>query len=323
MIPDTTDLSYWLNWRFLLCAIFILASVVLGLFLIWKYEGLKRSRRQGRESQREAAGFLYKDEAWMTCLKGIHPAWLLAYRLIAFLVLLGLLIADAVCNGGGIFYFYTQWTFSLVVIYFGLGLSLSIYGYHVNRNKFGAVMPSSNMASTLGVGVDMSNLLKNSNALQEPNAREAAGVWVYIFQIIFQMCAGAVVLTDCVFWLILYPFLNGKAITLDFLIVCMHSVNAVFLLGDMALNCLRFPMFRFGYFVLWTSMFVIFQWILHFCVSMWWPYPFLDLSSPSAPLWYLAVGLMHIPCYGAFALVVKLKQLWLSRSFPGSSQIVR
>lgn len=38
---------------------------------------------------------------------------------------------------------------------------------------------------------------------------------------------------------------------------------------------------------------------------------------------YLAVGLLHIPCYGIFALLVRLKHLWLSRSFPGSSQFVR
>ncbi|MED6180765.1 hypothetical protein PIB30_013393 [Stylosanthes scabra] len=85
----------------------------------------------------------------------------------------------------------------------------------------------------------------------------------------------------------------------------------------------RFPMFRFAYFILWTSIFVIFQWIIHACVSLWWPYPFLDLSSPYAPLWYFAVGVMHIPCYGAFALVVRLKHLWLSRTFPETSRAAR
>ncbi|KAB5537537.1 hypothetical protein DKX38_015070 [Salix brachista] len=30
------------------------------------------------------------------------------------------------------------------------------------------------------------------------------------------MCAGAVVLTDCVFWFIIYPFLSAKDFTLDF-----------------------------------------------------------------------------------------------------------
>ncbi|RDX80839.1 hypothetical protein CR513_38558, partial [Mucuna pruriens] len=35
---------------------------------------------------------------------------------------------------------------------------------------------------------------------------------------------------------------------------------------------------------------------------------------------YLAVAMMHFPCYGIFALIVRMKHLWLSRSFPGSSR---
>lgn len=31
----------------------------------------------------------------------------------------------------------------------------------------------------------------------------------------------------------------------------------------------RFPSFRIAYFIFWTSIFVIFQWIIHACVSMW------------------------------------------------------
>ncbi|WCJ43375.1 hypothetical protein M5689_024118 [Euphorbia peplus] len=56
------------------------------------------------------------------------------------------------------------------------------------------------------------------------------------------------------------------------------------------LNCLRFLVLRIAYFILWTSVFVIFQWIIHACISMWWPYPFLDLSFPCAPLWYMGLG---------------------------------
>lgn len=88
----------------------------------------------------------------------------------------------------------------------------------------------------------------------------------------------------------------------------MHTINVVLLIGDAALNCLvsfvlttlytilycfpnrfqplelrhvvsfflfvmlcsqRFPLFRIGYFFMWTVIYVIFQWILHARVSIW------------------------------------------------------
>lgn len=81
------------------------------------------------------------------------------------------------------------------------------------------------------------------------------------------------------------------------LLVGVHSVHVVFLLGDTALNCLvscifvsnillitdsncnfnpvfqipffqRFPWFQISYFVLWTSVFAFFQWIIHACISL-------------------------------------------------------
>uniref|UniRef100_A0A0R0IYY1 Transmembrane protein n=1 Tax=Glycine max TaxID=3847 RepID=A0A0R0IYY1_SOYBN len=252
---DSTTLSYWLNWRFFFCALWILASMALASFLIFKYEGFNKSRSNSGENQgEEEAGLLYEDEAWNTCLKGIDPSWLLIYRIICFVVLLALIIASVAADGAGIFYFYTQWTFTLVTIYFGFGSYFSLYGCSLKQNKYGSsTVNGTSLDPELGTYI--------------VDARKTAGLWGYIFQIIFQTCAGAVVLTDSVFWFILYPFLMSKDYSVDFLIFCMHSINALFLLGDTSLNCMRFPMFRFAYFVLWTSTFVIFQWIIHVALS--------------------------------------------------------
>ncbi|KAF3543190.1 hypothetical protein DY000_02009511 [Brassica cretica] len=145
-----------------------------------------------------------------------------------------------------------------------------------------------------------SSPIKTSNGHERYNrsTRQVASTLGYILQILFQTCAGAVLLTDGVFWFIIYPFLTSKEFNLDFFIVIKHSVNVVFLLGETFLNSLWFPLFRISYFVLWTGVFVILQWIVHACVS-----------------WYAAVGLMHVPCFGVFALIVKLKYMWFSKCF--------
>ncbi|KAI3746289.1 hypothetical protein L6452_08716 [Arctium lappa] len=186
-------------------------------------------------------------------------------------------------NSGTIFLYYTDLTYTLLIIYFGFGCLLSMYGCYHHY-----------------IGLEV-----------QRHPRQIAGFWGYSFQITFQMVAAAVVLTDCVFWFIVVPYLAIKDFSLNSLTIALHWTNAVFLLGDAALNSLRFPWFRIAYFLLWTCFYVVFQWIFHACIFFWWPYPFLDLSFSFSPLWYLLVALLHIPCYGVFFLLVKLKHFLL------------
>ncbi|KAK6261199.1 hypothetical protein QUC31_007015 [Theobroma cacao] len=330
MTVNTTTTIYWFNWRVLLCSIWVLITATFSFILIWKYEGFRKSSHSNGGTQQDTAGSLHEDETWRPCLKGIHPAWLLAFRLVAFFVLLILLIVTSFVDGGSIFYYYTQWTFTLITIYFGLGSVLSMrgcYQYHkrVSGDKVDNVELDAEQGSyedTIG-GETSNNAGKNPECPEGHSVRQPAGTSGYVFQIIFQMNAGAVFLTDCVFWFIIVPFLAIKDYNLSVLAINMHSINAVLLLADTAFNCLRFPCFRIAYFFLWTVIYVIFQWLVHAWVNVWWPYPFLDLSSPFAPLWYFSVALMHFPCYGLFALMVKLKHYAFSRWFPDSYQCMR
>ncbi|PWA71931.1 hypothetical protein CTI12_AA273850 [Artemisia annua] len=325
MADDTTALSYWLNWRFFLSALCIFIALIVASVLIIKYEVINRKKSHAKEDEHDAepVGILYEDETWRTSIKAVHPAWLLVFRLFAFGIMLALLITSLILDGADILFFYTQWTFTLVTFYFGLASSFSIYGCYKYWNEVGddninkAVLdPERGTYVAPSVdGLSSHNEPINHSNHGVTHARKTAGIWGYFFQIVFQMCSGAVGLTDSVFWFIIYPFLTPADYSLNFLDVSMHSVNAILLLIDIVLNRLRFPFFRLAYFGLWTCTFVIFQWIVHACVSMWWPYTFLDLSSPFAPLWYLGVGLIHLPAYGIFALVVRGKQLLLSRYY--------
>jgi hypothetical protein len=108
MTANTTIASYWLNWRFFLCAIWVLILMTIALILIWKNEHRCEVERDSGGNRQEAEAPFYDDETWRPCLKGIHPAWLLVFRLFAFFSLSVLLIISVFVDGGSIFYFYTQ-----------------------------------------------------------------------------------------------------------------------------------------------------------------------------------------------------------------------
>ncbi|KAL5725089.1 hypothetical protein ACHQM5_008272 [Ranunculus cassubicifolius] len=313
MTPDTTRLDYWLNWRFLLCLIWVLISTFFASILIWRYEGTNAAKNEVGDRQDEPNWCLYADESWMPCLKRIHPCWLLAFRVFGFAMLLGLLITDIVVDGIGVLYYYTQWTFVSVTIYFGLGCLLSIYG--CSQYTYKSCHDQAALDTERGTYLPLT--YEENGKHVQPNgqhyARQIAGKWGYILQVLFQMNAGAVILTDCVFWFIIYPFLSANDATLTTMKIVTHSFNAVFLIADTALNCMQFPLFRIAYFTLWTATFVIFQWVVHAFISMPWPYPILELSSTYAPVWYLVVAMLHLPCYGFFYLLIKIKAYFLSK----------
>ncbi|XP_065878646.1 uncharacterized protein [Euphorbia lathyris] len=323
--PDSTALSYWLNWRVLLCAIWVFTPMLASVFILRKYEGLYDLR----SCRGQIDHLFYQDRAWRPCLLQIHPIWLLVYRAIAFSLLLISLVDKVYVSGFVMFYYYTQWTFTSVTIYFGFGLMLSICGCYRHHKMAKTVSKSNDMEQGYNVALmneentNLVDMRKFPNPQDKISASQVASISTCLFQVLFQANAGAAMLTDCVYWAIIFPFLTIKDYNLNFMTVNMHTVNIVLLLGDAALNCLPFPWFRISYFILWTGFFVTFQWIIHACVSIWWPYPFLELSSPYAPFWYLLVGLLHLPCYGFFKLIINMKHSLFSKWFPESYLCLR
>ncbi|KAG9459896.1 hypothetical protein H6P81_004404 [Aristolochia fimbriata] len=307
---DEIGLQYWLRWQVPLCAlIFIVPAIVAVAFVL-------RERRVPMSS----------DGLWMPCWKRLHPFWLLGYRLLVFFLMSYILVRMVAVRGIFEFYFYTQWTFALVIVYFALGAAISAHGcwklskHHIHKEEEGPFLSSDLDENTPSLPFTINNV--NDSKLpsqgQQHEKQRVAGFWGYLMQILYQTCAGAVVLTDVVFWCIIVPFLTNEHFKLNMLMGCMHSLNFVFLLLDTACNSLPFPLFRLAYFVLWSCLYVIFQWVLHACGFTWWPYPFLELATPWAPAWYLCLALIHIPCYGFYLIIVKAKHSLFPQLFPNA-----
>ncbi|CAN6852210.1 unnamed protein product [Brassica oleracea] len=135
-----------------------------------------------------------------------------------------------------------MWTLILDLIIMQVAALVSIYKFRSDDNYQNGVSTVDEEQGSYRPPIHGENLnvFKASNGHERHNrsTRQVASTLGYIHQILFQTCAGAVLLTDGVFWFIIYPFLTSKDFNLDFFIVIMHSVNAVFLLGETFLNSL-------------------------------------------------------------------------------------
>ncbi|XXG53852.1 hypothetical protein AAC387_Pa03g1876 [Persea americana] len=294
-----------------------------------KYESLLASGGNGNELlQVTRSGHVRSFQLWMTCWRGVRPEWLLVTRLASACIMAGFLAWDICRYDATIFIYYTEWTFTLTIIYFVLGSLISIQGCRICSslpvtNEAGNVSGEADLEGSKSASDTLTTnkviaAIKLQSCLAQEEVEQNARFWGYLLQTVYQTCAGAVMLTDIVFWCLIVPFLSIQHFSLNLLMGCMHSLNAVFLLLDTALNSMPFPWFRMGYFVLWSCIYVIFQWVLHACGYSLWPYPFLELSTPWAPLWYLCLSVVHVPCYGIYALVVKAKNSIFPKLFPNA-----
>ncbi|XP_062084310.1 uncharacterized protein LOC133790626 [Humulus lupulus] len=291
--------EYWVQWQVPVCALnFIIPAVVV----------LKYLRKEKKE---DALSIRSIDFLWSCCWRHLNPIWLLIYRAFAFVCLASMLYQMVLIDGPFAFYFYTQWTFALVILYFAMATVISAYGCWTSTNK-----PSSADVTESDGEEEFEDEMNLQSLHSRKEIQPKLGSWGYLMQAMYHTCAGASVLTDLVFWFLLVPQGNEQ-FEITLLIGGLHTVNVVFLIGDTALNVIPFTWFGFSYFVLWSCLYITFQWTLHLCGFMkWWPYPFLELNTPWAPLWYLGVTLFHLPCYWIYTMLVQAKICLLPKLFP-------
>ncbi|KAF9688205.1 hypothetical protein SADUNF_Sadunf02G0172900 [Salix dunnii] len=250
-------------WYDIVCLGLVAASLVVSFWVLWRrelaskcddniiYQSLLVARPDINDRTVVAmpGNHVGSSQLWTSCWKAVHPGWLLATRFISFLVMAGLLWRDIVewdatifiyyteffallclspmlyrivsLDGAFAFYFYTQWTFMLIMIYFALGTVMSAYGCWVSF-KQPAVSEHGEKSVFLKRDVEedgtatsitykenkSEGTVKLRSHCAEEAIRERAGFWGYLMQIIYQLMG------------------------------CMHSLNAVFLVIDTALNSL-------------------------------------------------------------------------------------
>ncbi|CAN1353159.1 hypothetical protein LINPERPRIM_LOCUS43043 [Linum perenne] len=117
-------IGYWLQWQVAVCGFIIFApGVTAAIYLI---------KKNLRHEEEEPICF---NDLWKPCWRSLNPLWLLTFRAIALLCLAPVLYGVVAGDGLIAFYFYTQWTFTLVMVYFGLATAISAYGCYWESRK--------------------------------------------------------------------------------------------------------------------------------------------------------------------------------------------
>lgn len=291
---------------FALCIVVVVVCLLLAISVATAYE-------------RAGYGYVHRDNVWKTCHPKIHHGWLLTIRIISFLYCISILIYDIILWGPFVFEYYTQWSFALLIVYFGVVIGSSIKEILRQRNAEQSRVLSNNQnllsgycqVDEFGIAVDE----YNSASEHYYNPSEKAGMDGFMSQIFYQIAMGSAFVTCVVYWIFIFPSYSF----VDVIEMSMHAVNLVLLLTDIALNNMAFYWFRGAYFFIFTAVFIFFSWIIHALGENQWPYPFLDVSVDLAPLWYFCLCIIHVVAYGLVCGIVHLKEVCLRHCQPSQS----
>ncbi|KAH7516932.1 hypothetical protein FEM48_Zijuj09G0008200 [Ziziphus jujuba var. spinosa] len=199
--------GYWVRWQVPVCALIFIVPAVIALNFI----------RKGNAEP------LKSSVLWKPCWRNLNPLWLLFYRAFACLCLAWTLYSMVSSHGAFVlYYFYTQWTLALVMCYFALGTVISAYGCCGSSSSI----------------TNRDKEFKGKSKRLGPLAQKEilAGPWGYLMHAMYQTSGAASILTDIVFWCVLVPLLVNVQFELTLLIGALHSLNALLLIGDTALN---------------------------------------------------------------------------------------
>lgn len=135
-----------LLWPFLICIFMVTSFVVVGIAILCRYEGGKVSGPRLEQLEDPSIvgilpiGYLCREELWMSCGGAVRPELLLVFRALAVAYLLPQLLYNIVKDGVSGYFFYTQWTFTLLILYFSLALRVSVD--HFVNEKFNRSLPA-------------------------------------------------------------------------------------------------------------------------------------------------------------------------------------
>lgn len=213
-------------------------------------------------------------------------------------------VGDVIRSRGHCLVFYTSWNFIGQGAYFA---SAAVETYRLLQER--AFNGSQAYASLLDDGsTSPYRRWANTGSSAASRRRRQPRGWLRA-DLLLDVLLATSILIAVVVWTILYPYavkVHQRDKILNWVSYCQHGINVVLLQVEFLATHHSVSVDALPLMLLWPSIYTVFTWILHGTVARgFWPYPFLELDTPWAPVWYLGLLLAHL---AAFVLVLAISR---------------
>ncbi|TMW62734.1 hypothetical protein Poli38472_005352 [Pythium oligandrum] len=136
--------------------------------------------------------------------------------------------------------------------------------------------------------------------------------------LVLDVCLATSLLIGVVVWTILYPYaqdIGHPELILNGVSYCQHVINIVLLQLDFVSTRHTVVLDALPFLIAWPTIYCVFTWIVHGTIKRgFWPYPFLKLDTPWAPLWYGGLLFAHLVAFLVMLYLSKVKTAYRERS---------
>ncbi|TYZ68129.1 hypothetical protein PybrP1_000929 [[Pythium] brassicae (nom. inval.)] len=260
--------GFTLSWETVVVAAEIAAALGSSLWLL--------CRRPDPSTERDDATSLERELPPLAQPRACcSPAGLLRFRLAAVAFYAGVQLYDLYRTRFLCMIFYTSWNFIAQGVYFALAARRTFQAQKRSRDGYTALLEPA--------------------VHREPQRTRRK--WLTL-ELVLDVCLATSILISTVVWTILYPYavkLHQPETVLNPVSYCQHALNVVVLQIDFFCTRHRVSLRALPLMVAWPSVYTVFTWVLHGTIAKgFWPYPFLEVNTPYAPLWYAGLLAAHV-----------------------------
>uniref|UniRef100_K3WMT7 Uncharacterized protein n=1 Tax=Globisporangium ultimum (strain ATCC 200006 / CBS 805.95 / DAOM BR144) TaxID=431595 RepID=K3WMT7_GLOUD len=292
----TTD-GFTASWETLVCAVEIVAALGVSLWLLYR-----RDRILAASSPRSANAEILPLTQPRSFLS---VDGLLYFRVATVLFYVVVQVYDMFRTRMLCMIFYTSWNFIAQGVYFAIA-AWQTFQVHKQQARITRHGYTELLDESTGFLRDPAS--PTSPALPY---RLRRGGRPTRLELVLDVCLATSILISVVVWTILYPYavkMHYPEKILNWVSYSQHGINLVILQIDFLSTQHRASLHALPLLIAWPSVYSVFTWILHGTIAKgFWPYPFLEVDTLWAPLWYGGLLFAHLVGFGCVYFISRLK----------------